>query len=95
MADDAHLLSDEQRNYYRHYEQMFLSEGWSLFKEQLRSEVDALNEQITYTLLPEIIPVARARRDFAEEMLRLEDLVEMQKEQLMMEARQVSDDDYE
>lgn len=91
MEENLQLLTDEQRNYFRHYEQMFVSQGWEMFKEQLRHEIETLNEQIMYTLLPERIPVARARRDFAEEMLRLDELVETQKQQLINEAEYTAD----
>jgi len=84
-------LTEEQQQYFDKYERLFLQDGWTLLKQQMQHEIDVLNEQIKYSLPPEQIPVARARRGFAEEMLRLEEFVEQQKA-MLLEAEEDSDE---
>lgn len=86
-------LTEEQAQYFDMYERLFLQDGWTLLKQQMQSEIDALNEQIKYSLPPEQIPVARARRNFAEEIVRLEEFVEQQKQLVLSEDSENGDDD--
>lgn len=91
MSDVDGVLTAEQKNYFRHYDEMFATQGWTIFKEQMAHEVESINEQIKYHLTPETIPAARARRDMAAEVMRLEELIEQQKDMIVQNAQMGED----
>ena len=87
--DETGLLTDDERDHYRKWEQMFQSEGWGLLQKEMGAEVEAIPLQsFTNANSYEEMVALRVRARVIAELLSYEEIVRLRKEHLMMSRQQ-------
>lgn len=80
-------LNDEQQEYFAAMEQMFNTQGWTLVQRGWKEEQDALAERMFFNAKDmEDIVAARVRYGLLDELSKLPEMIERQKQAILTGA---------